>query len=117
MLDYSKEAWIDGKKGMYIMPDGTRELLALDSLTHMESEYGVFITDSGSEQDKLQKVEQLAQSMIQNGVPASTVAEMIDTQSFTQLKDKIKQAEKTLQEFNKLFGAVFTYPEGLSKLG
>ena len=101
MLDYSKEAWVDGKKGMYVMPDGTTEFLDIESLSHMESEYGVFMTDSGSEQEKLMKVEGLAQSMIQNGVPASTVAEMIDTQSFTQLKDKIKQAEKQMQELEQ----------------
>tara|TARA_R110002167_G_scaffold34630_3_gene110675 strand:+ start:1022 stop:3337 length:2316 start_codon:yes stop_codon:yes gene_type:complete len=98
MLDYSKQAWLEGKKGMYVMPDGTTDYLDLESLDHMESEYGIFVTNSGREQDKLMKVEQLAQSMIQNGVPASTVAEMIDTQSFTQLKDKIRKAEDTMQQ-------------------
>jgi len=98
LLDYSKQAWLEGKKSMYIMPDGTTDYLDVDSLTHMESEYGIFVTNSGAEQDKLMKVEQLAQSMIQNGVPASTVAEMIDTQSFTQLKDKIRNAEEAMQQ-------------------
>jgi hypothetical protein len=98
LLDYSKEAWITGKKTMYIMPDGTLDYLAIDPLSHVESDYGVFVTDSGSEQEKLQKLEGLSQAMIQNGVPASTVADMIDTQSFSHLKSKIRDAEKAMQE-------------------
>jgi hypothetical protein len=98
LLDYSKEAWITGKKSMYVMPDGTTEYLTADPLTHSESQYGIFITASGAEMEKLQKLEGLSQSMIQNGIPASTVADMIDTQSFTQLKDKIRDAEDSMQE-------------------
>jgi hypothetical protein len=98
LLDYSKEAWLTGKKAMYVMPDGTMDYLSAEPVTHAEANYGIFISASGAELEKLQKVEGLAQSMIQNGVPASTVADMIDTQSFTQLKDKIKNAEEAMQE-------------------
>ena len=52
LLDYSKEAWLTGKKAMYVMPDGTTDFLDLDSLNHMESEYGVFVSDSGKDQEK-----------------------------------------------------------------
>jgi len=97
LLDYSKQAWLTGKKTMYVMPDGTMDYLSAESTSHSESDYGIFMSASGAEQEKLQKVEGLAQSMIQNGVPASTVADMIDTQSFTQLKDKIRNAEESLQ--------------------
>ena len=98
MVDYSKEAWLAGKKTMYVMPDGTTDFLDLNSLSHMESEYGIFLSDSGKEQDKLEAVKQLSQSMIQNGVPASTVSEMFDSDSFTQIKHKIKLAEKAQEE-------------------
>ena len=98
MLDYSKEAWLAGKKTMYVMPDGTTDFLDLNSLSHMESEYGIFLSDSGKEQDKLEAVKQLSQSMIQNGVPASTITEMFDADSFTQIKHKIKLAENAQQE-------------------
>jgi len=98
MLDYSKEAWLTGKKSMYVMPDGTTDFLDLDTLMHMEAEYGIFVSDSGAEQDKLMQARQLSQAMIQNGVPASTVLDMMEAGSFTQLKDKIAKAEKTVQE-------------------
>jgi|TARA_R110002020_G_scaffold137687_2_gene307083 hypothetical protein len=98
LLDYSKEAWLTGKKGMYVMSDGTKELFDLDSLKHMESEYGIFVSDSGQDQDKLEILKQLAQSMVQNGVPASTIAEMVDADNFSEIKEKIKSAESAQQQ-------------------
>lgn len=98
LLDYSKEAWLTGKKTMYVMPDGTTDFLDLESMSHMESNYGIFLSDSGKEQDKLEAIKQLSQSMVQNGVPASTITEMFDSDSFTQIKHKIKLAEKTQKE-------------------
>ena len=101
LLDYSKEAWIAGKKGMYVMSDGTPEFFDLESLNHMESEYGIFVSDSGKDQDKLDTLKQLAQSMVQNGVPASTIAEMVDADSFSQIKEKIKNAEAQQQQLQQ----------------
>ena len=101
LLDYSKEAWITGKKASYVMSDGTTDFLNLESLDHMESEYGVFVSDSGKDQDKLDVLKQLAQSMVQNGVPASTIAEMVDADNFSQIKEKIKAAEKQQQELSQ----------------
>ena len=101
LLDYSKEAWVLGKKTMYVMPDGTAEFLAMDPIEHMESEYGVFVSDSGADLEKKLKVESLAQSMIQNGVPASLVAEAIDSDSFTQIKSKIKEAEAHMEQLSQ----------------
>tara|TARA_A100001201_G_scaffold22882_3_gene25810 strand:+ start:1295 stop:3592 length:2298 start_codon:yes stop_codon:yes gene_type:complete len=98
LIDYSKEAWLTGKKTMYMMADGTTDWLDLNSLEHMEAEYGIFVSDSGKEQDKLEAIKQLSQSMVQNGVPASTIAEMFDSSSFTQIKHKIKLAEQAQQK-------------------
>ena len=101
LLDYSKEAWLTGKKGMYVMSDGTKELFDIESMQHMESEYGIFLSDSGQDQDKLDILKQLAQSMVQNGVPASTIAEMVDADNFSQIKEKIKGAEKMQQQLQQ----------------
>ena len=101
LLDYSKEAWIAGKKGMYVMSDGTIDYFDVDAMDHLESEYGIFVSDAGRDQDKLDTLKALAQSMVQNGVPASTVAEMVDADSFTEIKHKIKGAEKEQQELQQ----------------
>ena len=98
LLDYSKEAWVNGKKGMFVMPDNTVETLDIDSIQYMESEYGVFVSDSGRDQDKLDQARALGQSMVQNGVPASAVLDMFDTENFTGLKDKIQKAEAAQKE-------------------
>ena len=101
LLDYSKEAWIAGKKGMYVMSDGTIDYFDVDAMDHLESEYGIFVSDAGRDQDKLDTLKALAQSMVQNGVPASTVAEMVDADSFTEIKHKIRDAEKAQQELQQ----------------
>lgn len=98
LLDYSKEAWISGKKAMYVMPDMNSQFLELDAFEHMESEYGVFISDSGRDQDKLDQAKALSQSMIQNGVPASAVLDLFDTENYAGIKDKIQKAEKAQKE-------------------
>ena len=36
--------------------------------------------------------------MVQNGVPASAVLDMFDTENYAGLKDKIQKAEKAQQE-------------------
>ena len=101
LLDYSKEAWINGKKGMYVMPDQSVEMFDIESLQYMESEFGVFVSDAGRDQDKLEQAKALGQSMVQNGVPASAVLDMFDTENFAGLKDKIQKAEKAQKELEQ----------------
>ena len=59
----------------------------------METEYGIFVSDSGRDQDKLEQAKALSQSMIQNGTPASAVMDLFDTENYAGIKDKIKRAE------------------------
>jgi hypothetical protein len=101
LLDYSKEAWLTGKKGQFVMPDGTTDFLDLESMEHLESEYGIFVSDSGKDQLKLDQIKGLTQAMIQNGAKTSTVAEMLDAESFPQIKEKLKAAEKAQEELEQ----------------
>lgn len=101
MLDYSKEAWVNGKKGMYVMPDTTIQMFDIDSMELMESEFGIFVSDSGRDQDKLEQARAIGQSMVQAGIPSSTVLDMFDTENFIGLKDKIRKAEKAQQELQQ----------------
>ena len=101
LLDYSKEAWLNGKKATYVMPDGSFDELDIDPITHMESEYGIFVSDAGKDIDKKQKIEGLAQAAVQNGLPLSAAIAMYDSDSLSQIKDKIVQAEKAQEELKK----------------
>ena len=101
LLDYSKEAWVNGKKASFIMPDGTTEFFDLDTMEHMESEYGLWMTDSGDEVEKIEMARQMSQAMIQNGLPASAVVEMLDSKSFSQIKANLKKAEAAQQQLEQ----------------
>jgi hypothetical protein len=101
LLDYSKEAWLNGKKATYVMPDGSFDELDIDPITHMESEYGIFVSDAGKDIDKKQKIEGLAQAAVQNGLPLSAAIAMYESDSLSQIKDKIIQAEKAQEELKK----------------
>ena len=98
LLDYSKEAWLSGKKTMYVMPDGTTDFLDLDSMDHMESNYGIFVSDAGKDQEKLQNIKGLTQAMMQNGTKPAAIAEMLDSNSFSEIKKNLKLADKASEE-------------------
>ena len=101
LLDYSKEAWLTGKKGTYVMPDGTTDFLNIDTMGHMETNYGIFVSDSGKDAEKLQNIKGLTQAMMQNGAKPGDIAEMLDSDSFTQIKDNLKKADKASAELEQ----------------
>jgi len=101
LVDYSKEAWLTGKQGMFVMPDGTTDFLDIDTLQHMEANYGIFVSDSGKDIERLDQMKQLAQAMMQNGSKGSTIAEVLESESFTQIKGKLKAAEKAQEELEQ----------------
>ncbi len=86
---------------MFVMPDGTTDFLDLDSMQHMESNYGIFVSDSGKDVERLDQMKQLAQAMMQNGSKGSTIAEVLESESFTQIKGKLKSAEKAQEELER----------------
>jgi hypothetical protein len=101
LLDYSKEAWLTGKKTMYVMPDGTTDFLDIDSMSHTETNYGIFVSDAGKDAEKLQNIKGLTQAMMQNGAKPGDIAEMLDSDSFTQIKDNLKKADKASAELEQ----------------
>lgn len=101
LIDYSKVAWIEGKKGMFVMPDNTLAELEIDGLGHLETEYGIFVSDAGKDVEKLQAIRGFAQAAVQNGLPMSAAISIFESDSFPQIKDKIRQAEKAQEELNK----------------
>lgn len=101
LIDYSKIAWISGKKGMFVMPDNTLAELDVEGVGHLETEYGIFVSDAGKDVEKLQAIRGFAQAAVQNGLPMSAAISIFESDSFPQIKDKIRQAEKAQEELNK----------------
>lgn len=100
-IDYSKIAWINGKKGQYIMPDFTIAYLNIDGIEYMDSEFGVFVEGTNKDRHKIEALRQLAQPLIQNGAPISTVAELFQSDNFVVLKEKILKTEEKIQEIQQ----------------
>ena len=98
LIDYSQMAWIDGKKSSYITPDGQQDYLDIDPDTYTHAEFGVFVSDAAKETEKLNMLKQLGQAGIQNGVPMSIISDIIESESFVEVKDKIKEAEAHMEE-------------------
>lgn len=83
------------------MPDNTLAELEVDGLGHLETEYGIFVSDAGKDVEKLQAIRGFAQAAVQNGLPMSAAISIFESDSFPQIKDKIRQAEKAQEELNK----------------
>ena len=79
---------------MFVLPDNTVDLVDIDAMDHMESEYGIFMSDAGRDLEKLDRAKQLSQAMIQNGMKTSEVLDLFDTENFVGIKAKIRAAEK-----------------------
>lgn len=101
LMDLSRYAWINGKKGMYLGSDQTEQILDIDGVEHMDAEYGIFVSDSARDQEKVEMLRTLTQSFAQNGAPMSAVIEMVEATNFVSLKDKMKKAEESMQQLQQ----------------
>lgn len=99
IIDYAKLAWRDGKKTSFVMPDsGKIVYLDVDPIEFSEAEYGIFVALSGKQAEKKQKLEAQMQNFIQNGAKASTIVDIINSDSFVELKSKFIYAEQKAEE-------------------
>lgn len=97
LLDLSKIAWINGKKGQYINSEGKELMIQLnpdDAIYHLESDFDVFVKNSRTENDKIDGLKQLAFAYAQNGGRAAEWMEMLDTTNFTKAKEIITKGEE-----------------------
>ncbi len=73
----------------------------MDPIQHTEAEYGIFVANSGKQLEKRQKLEAQLQNFIQNGAKASMVIDVINSDSFTELKGKMLLAEQKMDEYQQ----------------
>ena len=100
LLDYSKFAWIEGKKTSFVQPDtGKIVYLEVDPIQHSESEYGIFVAISGKVLEKRKQLEGQLQNFIQNGAKPSMIIDVINSESFVELKTKMMYAEQKQDEY------------------
>ena len=94
LLDYSKVAWINGKKGTYIRSDRSIKFFTVNPERHLGTSYGVFVKNGTKERNKLNQVKGLVPMFAQAGnVKASSIMEMVDSDNLAKLKDLVKEGE------------------------
>jgi len=102
LLDYSKLAWVNGKSANYKLPDKGEDIVEIDGIQHMESEYGVYVSDAREDVVNLRQIKELGQAMLQNEAASpADIAEILDSQSMESVKEKLKDAEETRQQLRQ----------------
>jgi hypothetical protein len=101
LLDYSKYAWIDGKKGAYIASDRRRVFFEINPVDYLDTNFGTFMVSSFDEKGKLESLRGLAQSVAQNSGRVGDVAEILDSTNFSELKRILSDADKAEKEFQQ----------------
>ena len=99
LLDLSKLAYLDGKKGKYVNSQGREAFLSLnadDALYKLESDYNVHVKNSRQESENIQMAKEFGFSLGQNG-DAKTMLELIESTNFTKTKKIIEK----IDEMNK----------------
>jgi hypothetical protein len=100
LLDYSKFAWIEGKRGAYFNSDKQLVLAELDGIQHASTEYGIFCVNPMEEDEKIQFFKNnLLQPLAQNGNQPDLMAEILDTNNFSRLKELAKKSRQINEEF------------------
>lgn len=103
LIDWSKLAWINGKKTSFVMPETAKTIyMDIDGVEHAETEYGIFVTKSSKLQEKIKMVQSIAQPLAQNGTPGSTIVEILESDNLADIKMKLRAAEAKMQEYTDM---------------
>ncbi len=94
-MDYSKIAWIDGKKGNYINSDKQVAFFQVNGTEHSGTSYGIFAVNSVVEEEDMKELKALAFSAGQNG-DLVVAAEAIRTDSSVKLSGLIREYDELL---------------------
>ncbi len=102
LLDLSKLAYLEGKKGKYINSQGREAFLELnadDAIHKLDSDYNIHVKNSRRESENIQMAKEYGFSLGQNG-DAMTMLELISSSNFTKTKGIIAKldAAKKKQE-------------------
>lgn len=98
LIDISQNTWVAGKKGTYLMPDGTQEFFNLTPGMYSNAQFGIFFSSARKDIENVDVMKQLSHSFAQNGARISTIATILESDNFSEIKRKIEQAERLEDE-------------------
>lgn len=97
LLDHSKFAYRNGKKGQYISSEGRLALLDIDidKIDIQSCDYGVRVSSAKKYQLMREKLEHFAEAMAQNGAKGSTLGLILKAEgNFNKLLDTLSEIEE-----------------------
>lgn len=102
LLDLSsKYCYLDGLVSNYINPEGRTSMIELLPEELTNADLGIFIKNSSKENEKIENLKSAAVQFAQNGTSFSSIADILDTEDFASIKEKIREVEKAEKEYQK----------------
>lgn len=93
LLEDAKLAWINGKKAQYVTHDLRTVFFSVEGKMFLDSEYGVFVSNSAKDQKVLETARQLSEVMLQqNKIEPSDILALLSSDSIEQAENKLKQS-------------------------
>lgn len=105
LLDISKLAWVNGKKGNYIRSDGSIAFLKLnqdDAIKHSESSFNVFVRDASEDTEAINAIRAQATNLVQNGGDTSVLGHIFGNKSIPKLTKILEKLEDNKKQFDQL---------------
>ena len=90
----------NNKKAQHILDDMSIQMLNIDGDIFAEADYGVLATSSSKSMELEQALKQHAQAFLQNGGSLSTIIDIYFSDSITDMRRKLENAEAKIQEQN-----------------
>lgn len=98
-IDYSKFAWIDGKRGSYVDPNTHKVVVVdLDGSSDFGKNIGIYIRNNSDTQNKLNMMKELAFSASQNG-DLDIAISAIEDNNLVSISQNIKKAVEAKREY------------------
>lgn len=97
MIDFSKFVNVEGVKGLMNSSMFDLYLLNIDPIPYCSAEFGIILSRSPEEMEKLNLLKQALHPMIQNGMGPQAAIELMQAQSLTDLQSKLKKIEEIEQ--------------------
>ena len=98
IVDYSKFSNIATEKEPFYRDDFTIELMNVTAEEYMESEYGVFVSNTSQDVEDLEMLRQLIPQVSTQNTSPDTLIEMLKSRNISKLKDVLAQKEASEME-------------------
>lgn len=96
LLEEAKLAWINGKKGQYVMPDLARVFFTIEPELFVDEEYDVFVSNSAKDAKTLEMIDRLAEVAIQqNQIELQDLVTIFQSESIAESRDIFEKSKAT----------------------